>query len=56
MHIHSEEARVAGHAVHRPRVASGVRDRGHERLRGCTAPGAGAALAGSVGGLVRWVR
>jgi hypothetical protein len=53
MHIHREEARIAGHAVHRPFIVSGVRDRCQERLRGCTARRASAALAG-VG--VRWMR
>src|SRR4028119_1453315 len=47
MHIHREEARVAGHAVHRPLIALGVRDRSHKRLRSRAAPEAGATLAGS---------
>ncbi len=54
VHVHREEARVAGHAVHRPLIVPGVRDRRHKRLRGRGAPGAGAALAG--GSLVRRVR
>ena len=47
MHIHREEARIAGHAVHRPLIIPGVWDWRHERLRGRAAPRAGAALAGS---------
>jgi len=48
VHVHCEEARIAGHAVHRPLIASGVQDRSHERLRGSTAPRTGTALASGV--------
>ena len=49
VHIHREGARIAGHAVHRPLIVPGVRDRRHERLCGRATPGAGTAFAGLFG-------
>ncbi len=54
MHVHREEAWITVHAEHVALVAPGVRDWGHERLRGRATPGASATLAGV--GALRWLR